>query len=334
MPALLLLLLWCAQALAPNKAPLKTNVAGKYFVDATCIDCDTCRWMAPEIFGRAEGKSCVVKQPASPEQEELATRAAVACPTGSIRARGNPPKVEFPELVDERFPNVYHCGFHSPKSFGATPYLVSRGGRVIMIDSPRFNSKFANRIEREFGAPEFLLLTHIDDVADHAKWKERFPEMKRVIHEAEVRGPDKWPYIETRDVEIQLSDEDSDIAPGVSAIHVPGHSRGHLAFLVETDGDNVLFTGDHLALSARLGRLDGFARYGWDVGKQADSIAKLKDLDFLHILPGHGRRISFSSADKRRAAVEEAARLFREDPYGRKSVATPLWKTPDLVAET
>ncbi|MQJ84158.1 ferredoxin, partial [Escherichia coli] len=35
------------------------NVSGEFFVDHTCIDCDTCRWMAPEIFTRMNDMSAV-----------------------------------------------------------------------------------------------------------------------------------------------------------------------------------------------------------------------------------------------------------------------------------
>ena len=39
------------------------NVTGDIYVDSTCIDCDTCRWMAPEIFQRIDGQSAVYHQP-------------------------------------------------------------------------------------------------------------------------------------------------------------------------------------------------------------------------------------------------------------------------------
>jgi ferredoxin len=52
-----------------NKYP--ENVAGKYYVDNQCIDCDLCRETAPDNFKRNEdgGYSYVSKQPASPEEE-------------------------------------------------------------------------------------------------------------------------------------------------------------------------------------------------------------------------------------------------------------------------
>ena len=60
------------------------NSHGNIFVDESCIDCDTCRWMAPEVYGRAGSKSFVHKQPEA-SQQAAALAAAVACPTGSIR---------------------------------------------------------------------------------------------------------------------------------------------------------------------------------------------------------------------------------------------------------
>ncbi|MEO1181696.1 MAG: ferredoxin, partial [Cyanobacteria bacterium J06636_28] len=38
--------------MAQLKARRTENVEGDIFVDTSCIDCDTCRWMAPEVFGR------------------------------------------------------------------------------------------------------------------------------------------------------------------------------------------------------------------------------------------------------------------------------------------
>ena len=39
------------------------NVSGDFYVDTSCIDCDTCRWMAPEVFIEAGEQSAVHHQP-------------------------------------------------------------------------------------------------------------------------------------------------------------------------------------------------------------------------------------------------------------------------------
>mmetsp|Transcript_25360 Transcript_25360/g.82030 ORF Transcript_25360/g.82030 Transcript_25360/m.82030 type:complete len:331 (+) Transcript_25360:965-1957(+) len=306
---------------------LSTNVAGPLYVDESCIDCDTCRWMVPSVFDRRGAQSAGGAQPGDSATWLEAQKAAVACPTGSIRSEEASKEARrardaFPQKV-EGLSNVYHAGFHSPKSFGATPYVVHVGDDVLMVDSPRYSTALAKAIEQRFGAPTYMLLTHVDDVGDHIKWKERFPTMQRVIHHAEVRGPDEWPYIDTRDVEVRLGggekdDKDDDkkwhLGDHVVAYHVPGHSKGHLAFLVEEE--QALFTGDHLSFSPKLDRIDGMARYGWNLPLQADSIAKLADLNFLHVLPGHGRRISFDDLQQKRDQILHAADAFKSDPYG------------------
>lgn len=42
----------------PNKR-VPENAPGDFFVDSTCIDCDTCRQIAPQVFGEAPGTSFV-----------------------------------------------------------------------------------------------------------------------------------------------------------------------------------------------------------------------------------------------------------------------------------
>ena len=56
------------QAMAEPTQKLPENVPGRFYVDATCIDCDLCRETAPRNFTRkdAEGHSFVVHQPEAP----------------------------------------------------------------------------------------------------------------------------------------------------------------------------------------------------------------------------------------------------------------------------
>jgi ferredoxin len=65
---------------------LPQNVAGPYFVDSTCVDCDLCRNTAPDFFHRDEesGFSFVYRQPLTPEEIALAEEAKHGCPTESI----------------------------------------------------------------------------------------------------------------------------------------------------------------------------------------------------------------------------------------------------------
>jgi len=62
------------------------NVPGKYYVDDQCIDCDVCRQTAPDNFGHNEdeGHAYVLKQPDSPDEEELCKEAMESCPVEAI----------------------------------------------------------------------------------------------------------------------------------------------------------------------------------------------------------------------------------------------------------
>src|SRR5881409_4293625 len=60
------------------------NVPGEFFVDSTCIDCDTCRQLASETFGETAAYAFVHAQPPTAEAMRQALRALLACPTGSI----------------------------------------------------------------------------------------------------------------------------------------------------------------------------------------------------------------------------------------------------------
>src|SRR5262245_15736027 len=94
---------------------LPASVAGEFFVDSSCIDCDTCRQLAPQVYGEADGASYVRQQPADQPGRRAALQALVACPTGSIGTRGASRAKEvlgdFPLPIEG---DVFYCGFASP----------------------------------------------------------------------------------------------------------------------------------------------------------------------------------------------------------------------------
>ena len=66
------------------------NVAGQFYVDSQCIDCDLCRETAPKNFVREEdeGYSYVFAQPASDEEREQCVEAMEGCPVEAIGEDG------------------------------------------------------------------------------------------------------------------------------------------------------------------------------------------------------------------------------------------------------
>jgi glyoxylase-like metal-dependent hydrolase (beta-lactamase superfamily II)/ferredoxin len=258
------------------------NVDGDFYVDRTCIDCDTCRWMAPEIFSRESSMSAVHHQPQNETERLRAMQALLSCPTASIGTVEKPKDIKsaqqsFPILVAE---NVFHCGYHAENSFGAASYLIQRSDGNILIDSPRFSPPLVKQIE-EMGGIRYLYLTHRDDVADHQKFHDHFG-CDRILHVDEINRS-------TESVEIKLTGSDPfQLDAELLIIPVPGHTKGHTVLLYN---NRFLFTGDHLAWSDRLGHLIGFREacwYSWDELKR--SMQKLSHYSFEWVLPGHGRR--------------------------------------------
>ncbi|MBD1854888.1 MULTISPECIES: MBL fold metallo-hydrolase [Leptolyngbya] len=258
------------------------NAAGDFYVDSSCIDCDTCRWMSPEIFSREGSQSIVFHQPANETERLHAMQALLACPTGSIGTVEKPTDIKF---AQESFPilvaeNVYHCGYHAENSFGAASYLIQRPEGNVLVDSPRFSPPLVKRIEA-MGGVKYLYLTHRDDVADHQKFRDHF-QCDRILHRDEINPG-------TESVEIQLTGTNPfQLDSELLIIPVPGHTKGHTVLLYK---NQFLFSGDHLAWSAKLNHLVGFRDvcwYSWDELKR--SMQKLSDYDFEWVLPGHGRR--------------------------------------------
>ena len=260
---------------------LPENVPGDFFVDSTCIDCDTCSQLAPSIF-RDHGEQCsVYHQPVDSDETRLALMALVACPTGSIGAT----EKHDPHIGIDAFPmqiaeNVYFCGFTSEASFGGWSYLIERpaseGGNVL-IDSPRFASQLVKRIDR-MGGVQTMLLTHKDDIAAHDLFQERFGT-SRTMHKNDGAVRLGIEQVIEGESAIKLGSD-------LLAIPTPGHTRGHMVFLYR---NKFLFTGDHLAWSPTRQTLTAFrsvAWYSWP--QQIRSMEKLLAYDFEWVLPGHG----------------------------------------------
>lgn len=266
------------------------NISGNFYVDDSCIDCDTCRWMVPTVFARAGNQSAVHHQPSQETERLQALQALLACPTASIGTLDKPQEIRqvqqsFPSLITA---NIYHCGYHAPQSFGATSYFIHRPQGNILVDSPRFTPPLVKQLEA-LGGIRYLYLTHRDDVADHAQFQAHFG-CTRILHQADINR-------DTQGVELPLSGTDPYVLDeDLLIIPVPGHSPGHTVLLYD---QQYLFTGDHLAGSATGHRLTAFRRYCHSWPDQIQSMGQLLNYDFTWILPGHGRRHHADAASLR-----------------------------------
>jgi glyoxylase-like metal-dependent hydrolase (beta-lactamase superfamily II)/ferredoxin len=283
--------------MAKRQRSLEENAPGDFFVDDSCIDCATCRWVAPATFDKAPGYSIVRRQPETDAEARRALMALVACPTASIGFSGpHDAKAARDAFPDPIVDDVFHCGFHAESSFGAASWLITRPGGNVLVDSPRWSTPLARRIE-ELGGVKTMFLTHRDDVADHARWAAHFGA-ERVLHEDDVTTG-------TREVERQLRGrEPIALADDLLVLPVPGHTRGSACLLYDS---RALFTGDHLAwrpndAGGELYAFRGACWYSWPelVESTRRLAAQLAPHDVEHVLPGHGRRVRLTAAAFRR----------------------------------
>jgi len=285
--------------MADRRRSVAENVPGDFFVDETCIDCDTCRQLAPDVFADAGEYSFVHAQPQTSETARSASRALLACPTGSIGTRhpacAREAKTDFPMLLEG---GVYYCGFNSPKSFGGNSYFVVRPEGNWLIDSPKYLPYLVDRFA-DLGGIAHIFLTHRDDVAEAEKYAARFAS-RRVIHRKELSAQPS--------AELVIDGLDPvELAPGFVAIFTPGHTRGHMCLLVE---NRYLFTGDHLWWSRTLHSLNAgrdVCWYSWE--DQTRSMAALKEFTFEWVLPGHGERVKLPAKEAGRQIDELVERM-------------------------
>ena len=277
----------------------RANASGEWFVDTRCIDCGTCREVAPDLFGLSTDQSVVARQPSDGEVID-AWLAAQACPTQSIGTlhRAARPGRLYPREIE---PNsgVFDVGYCSPDSFGASAWFIRRQTGNLLIDSPRFTEALAGPFE-EMGGIGHVLLTHRDDVADAWRWSERF-------------GAQVWIHADDASAAPFATNllhglADVEVAPGVVAVAVPGHTKGSVVFVVD---ERYLFSGDSLAWSHEHGDLTAFRGacwYSWT--EQTASLTRLAATHrFSWVLPGHGARFSLDQGDLHDRLVALTSRM-------------------------
>jgi len=274
--------------MADRDKRLDVNVAGNFYVDATCINCDTCRQLAPRSFEETGVFSAVTHQPDNEEQTHQAYQALLACPTGSIgteqrdAAAWHRAMASFPLPLENP---VYYCGFNSEKSFGANSFFVRHPSGNWLVDSPRYLKHLVDVFE-QWGGLAKIFLTHEDDIADAGKYAARFGAT-RIIHAGDVGAlPDAEWIVDGLDA--------VDFDHGFQGIPVPGHTPGSMALLYN---NMFLFTGDHVWWNPEAGALEAPRQRVWRAKVLTASIEKLCHYQFEWVLAGHGNRVQLSRED-------------------------------------
>ncbi|MER7309018.1 MBL fold metallo-hydrolase [Streptomyces griseoluteus] len=257
------------------------RIEGGWHVDERCMNCDVARQLAPGLIGEVGGRSVVLRQPHGQAELRQFHAAAHACPTRSVRppaGRLDAALDPFPLALDD---TVYLCGHNSVHTAGANSYLLRRpDGTAMMVDTPRWSTSLVARYEA-LGPVTDVLLTHRDHAAHGRRYADRFGA-RLWIHEGDLdAAPDADRVLRGTDP--------AEIADGVIAFPLPGHTRGSVLYLAD---ERYCFSGDSFYWSRTTSDIEVTDTVTWySIGELAASLARTADrLRFEWLLPGHGDR--------------------------------------------
>ena len=198
-------------------------------------------------------------------------------------------------------------------------HLVVTDDGVVLVDTglPRRSARIdaaLSRLRRQIGDVRTVLLTHhhTDHIGNVADIRRR-SGASVVVHSADapvVTGAIR-PVLtkplhrlvarlmgtpEPTKVDRLITADETSPVPGFTALHTPGHTRGHVSYLLDRAG-GVLFAGD--AAAGRGGKVISAPRMvAADPAEQDRSVAKLASFDFEHAVFGHGRAVSGGAVER------------------------------------
>jgi glyoxylase-like metal-dependent hydrolase (beta-lactamase superfamily II) len=160
--------------------------------------------------------------------------------------------------------------------------LARRGGDVILIDAglgPTVPGALAGSLSLAGIAPEqvtAVLITHVhsDHVGGLITEKGR-PAFKNAV--IKISKPD-WHWLQTQPAMAALSgaiasqvktfEPGDDVAAGIKSVRIPGHTPGHVGYMISSQGQTLLDVGDTVHSS-----IVSLAKPDWAMGYDTDIAA-------------------------------------------------------------
>ncbi len=197
---------------------------------------------------------------------------------------------------------TYGFGFTSDQGgFGwSTISLLRVGGHNILIDTGP-GSRRANLVAAldahgmERGDIDTVILTHLH--WDHCQNTDLFTNARILVSPQELdyaknpaRGDTSaaWYIADMLDkMKAEPISDGDEVVEGISVVSTPGHTIGHMAVLLEIDGEKVLVAGDAFPDAGTLHRRLPYNIF-WDVSDASESVEKMLDVSNI-FYPGHDR---------------------------------------------
>jgi glyoxylase-like metal-dependent hydrolase (beta-lactamase superfamily II) len=177
--------------------------------------------------------------------------------------------------------------------------LVESGGKRILYDCGHHVTRTPLRAgfrERKLGPGDIdiLFLSHLH--TDHVLNVDLFPDATVMVSEAEWSYAEKPHvkdsfvpgYIRTvlQGMKLEIFSGEPEIAPGVTAIHAPGHTPGLYGLAFENiEGQSVIIAGDAIKTSHEL--LSESVGMEFDAERRSGDTIRAIKARADHIVPGH-----------------------------------------------
>ena len=232
--------------------------------------------------------------------------------------------------ADEIISGVYRIAMGFVNAF-----LIKADEGLVLVDSglPKRKDTILKAVAGVAGQPadlRHILVTHhhVDHIGSLADLKEA-SDAKSYVHPADtpiVRGDQPQPGANPSSllgklagpllerlspaavaaaVDVEVEDgQELPIGGGVKVVHTPGHTPGHVSYLLPGRG-GVLFVGDAAANILRLGMPMGV--FTADREQAKESIRKLAGLEFDIACFGHGRVLKGEANLRFRRLAEKLA---------------------------
>ena len=198
----------------------------------------------------------------------------------------------------------------------ANVYLLIDGAELTVIDTgtpgnAQKTIEYIQKLGRQPTDVKTIILTHyhmdhmgsakeLKDItnakvavypedAEYVSGKKPFPKPKNILFRAVSS------FVKPEPVPVDVVLNEGDKISGLTVIHTPGHTPGSIMLLDE--GRKVLFAGDTLRYDGK--KVTGAPeQYTVDQNQAKESVAKVVNLKFDVMLPGHGEPLKSNASEE------------------------------------